>query len=117
MCEKPEAELDIQQYLHAILPLGLAPFDETQARNVALVVLQALDYENVVELFKNDINDERVGKRSLLILETLFLMFENWASVPGKAHDEFLQGTMVSIMEVLIHNPAFWNRLKQSKPL
>ena len=90
VCERPEAELNVQSYLHSVLPLGLQQFDETQARNVALVISQALDYENVTELFKNDINDERVGKRSLLILEMLFLMFENWASVPGKTQDEFL---------------------------
>ena len=100
-----------------MLPLGFGPFDEAQARNVALVISQAIDYENIVELFKNDINDESVGKKSLLILEMMFLIFENWSKSPGRGHDEFLYGTMVSIMEVLIHNPAFWNRLKQSKPL
>ena len=117
MCERPGVEVDLQKYLHAIVPLGFQPYDQNQTRNVALVISQSLDYENVVDLFREDIDDIQITQRSLLLLEMLILMFENWVSGFNETPDQFLFGIMISILEVLIHSSAFWVRLKQSRAL
>ena len=44
-------------------------------------------------------------------------MFEHWVSGFEEAPDQFLFGVMISVLEVLIHSPAFWARLKQSRAL
>ena len=38
MCERPGVEVDLQKYLHAIIPLGFQPYEQSQTRNVALVI-------------------------------------------------------------------------------
>ena len=82
-----------------------------------MVISQSLDYENVLDLFREDIDDIKVTQRSLLLLEMLILMFENWVSGFSEAPDQFLFGIVISILEVLVHSPAFWARLKQSRAL
>lgn len=47
---------------------------------MALVVSKALDYNNVVDLFREDASNEQVAKDSLLLLELVTLLFENWAT-------------------------------------
>jgi len=71
--------IDLQRFLHAIVPLGFQPYEQTQTRNVALIISKALDYQNVIDLFREDVQDEQVAKDSLLLLELLTLLFENWA--------------------------------------
>ena len=117
MCERPGPEVDVQKYLHAVVPLGFQPYDQAQTRNVALVISQALDYENVRGAFPEDIDDIKVAQRSLLLLEMLILMFEHWVSGFEEAPDQYLFGIMISVLEVLIHSPPFWARLKQSRAL
>jgi hypothetical protein len=106
--------IDMQQFLHAVVPLGFQPYEKTQTRNVALIISKALDYENVVDLFREDEQNEQVAKDSLLLLELITLLFENWANANK---DSYLLGMLVSLIEVLIHSAAFWARLKQSAVL
>lgn len=47
-------QIDLQRFLHAIVPLGFQPYEQTQTRNVALIISKALDYNNVVDLFRED---------------------------------------------------------------
>ena len=47
---------------------------------MALIISKALDYNNVVDLFREDEQDEQVAKDSLLLLELITLLFENWAN-------------------------------------
>lgn len=72
--------IDLQRFLHAVVPLGFQPYERTQTRNVALVISKALDYQNVVDLFREDEANEQVAKDSLLLLELVTLLFENWAN-------------------------------------
>ena len=53
----------------------------SQAQNVALVISKALDYENAKDLFCEDEADLGVARRSLHLLELLFLVFENWSQL------------------------------------
>ena len=57
MCERPTQSQDMKRFLHMIAPLGLQPFDKEQSRNVALVLSKALDYQNVSQLFNEDVHE------------------------------------------------------------
>ena len=57
-----------------------------------------------------------MAKDSLLLLELLTLLFENWANSQAN-RDSYLLGLLVSLIEVLMHSAAFWARLKQSSLL
>lgn len=63
-----------------MVPLGFSPYEKNQTRNVALVISKALDYQNVVDLFREDEQNEQVAKDSLLLLELVTILFENWAN-------------------------------------
>ncbi len=85
---------------------------------MALVLSKCLDYKNVSTLFNEDIRDSQVAKDSLHLLEMVILMLEQWVSSLGTNYeDELMFGFVVSLLEVLIHAPAFWARLKQSEVL
>ena len=62
------------------MPLGFQPYQQAQTRNVALVINKAIDYNNVIDLFREDASDDQVAKDSLLLLELITLLFENWAN-------------------------------------
>jgi len=48
----------------------------------------------------------------------IILMLEQWVSSLGTTNeDELMFGYVVSLLEVLVHAPAFWARLKQSEVL
>lgn len=80
---------------------------------MALVLSKALDYRNVTSLFDEDIRDSQVAKDSLHLLEMIILMLEQWVSSLGTSNeDELMFGYVVSLLEVLVHAPAFWARLK-----
>jgi hypothetical protein len=70
----------LQKFLHAVVPLGFQPYQQAQTRNVALVINKAIDYNNVIDLFREDASDDQVAKDSLLLLELITLLFENWAN-------------------------------------
>ena len=44
------------------------------------MISKALDYNNVVDIFREDVTNEQVAQDSLLLLELVTLLFENWAS-------------------------------------
>ena len=78
----------------------------------------ALDYTNVGQLFLEDAQDPQTAKDSLHLLEMMMLMLEQWVhSLNTEYEDEFMFGLVVSLLEVLVHAPAFWARLKQSEVL
>ena len=81
---------------------------------MALIISKALDYQNVIDLFREDARDEQVAKDSLLLLELMTLLFEHWANSNA---DNYLTGLLVSLIEVMVHSAAFWARLKQSSVL
>ena len=72
--------IDLQRFLQAVVPLGFQPYEKSSSRNVALVISKAVDYKNVVDLFREDEQNEQVAKDSLLLLELITLLFENWAN-------------------------------------
>ena len=116
MCERPPESEDMKQFLHMIAPLGLQPFNKQKSRDVALVLSKALDYQNVSHLFKEDVNKPQVARESLHLLEMIMRMLEHWVqSLEGNIkEDALIYGYVVSLLEVLVHSPPFWVRLKQS---
>ena len=86
---------------------------------MALVLSKALDYTNVLNLFTEDVQNPIVAKQSLHLLEMVILMLEQWVQTieVGGVDDDFMLGLVISLLEVLVHTPAFWARLKQSEIL
>ena len=59
-----------------------------------------------------------VAKESLHLLEMVMLMLEHWVTSIGSQNEDLLMFQyVVSLLEVLVHAPAFWARLKQSEVL
>jgi len=97
-----------------VVPLGL---NSAQYRSVALILMKAVNYDNVKHLFREDLNDPQIAQDSLLLLEILTLTLENWASATPVHKDKYLRSLVMNSIEVLVHCHAFWQRLKHSAVL
>ncbi|CDW78890.1 UNKNOWN [Stylonychia lemnae] len=89
------------QLLELIIPLGFNP-NKQVIHNICLILSRAIDFQNV-RLFDDPINRN--------LLELILLMVQLWIT-DYVEQDSFILGSVVELIEILIHSAQFWATFK-----
>ena len=90
------------QLLEVVVPMGFNSSKQV-IHNICLILSKAVDYQNV-RLFDDPINQT--------LLQLTMLMIQSWIT-DFADNDSFILGTVVELIETMIHSAQFWAAFKQ----